>query len=98
MDHMFFKVFIFIYVFDCAGSYLQHVGSSSLTRDQTCVPCIGSLESATEPPGKSLDYLFFFFILNLIFFFTLNLSIPKQQVRLLQETLRDRNMHFGRTL
>ena len=29
--------------FACAG--LQHVGSSSLTREQTCAPCIGSMES-----------------------------------------------------
>ena len=39
---------------------LQHVGSS-WTRDPTCIPCIGSLESANEPPGKSLDYLLFSF-------------------------------------
>ena len=31
---------------------LRHVGSSSLTRDWTRAPCIGSTESATEPPGK----------------------------------------------
>ena len=33
----------------------QHVGCSSLSRDQTQAPCIGSMESlATGPPGKSL--------------------------------------------
>ena len=43
---------IFIYLFGCGWFYLQHVGSSSLTRDQTRVPCIGSLES------YSLDHRF----------------------------------------
>ena len=55
-----FFFLIFIYLFDCAGSlvaacglfqlqhvnfHLQQVGSSSLVRDQTRVPCIGSPES-----------------------------------------------------
>ena len=31
---------------------LQHVGSSSLTRDRTWVPYIGSMKSATGSPGK----------------------------------------------
>ena len=31
--------------FSCAHSWLWHVGSCSLTRDQTQTPCIGSLES-----------------------------------------------------
>ena len=35
-------------------SLLQHEGSSSLTRDQTWVPCTGSRVLATGPPGKSL--------------------------------------------
>ena len=29
----------------CVGSESQHVGSSPLTRDPTCAPCIGSTES-----------------------------------------------------
>ena len=29
-------------IFGCAGSHLRHVGSSSLTRDGTLAPCIGS--------------------------------------------------------
>ena len=33
-------------------SYLWHVGSSSLTRDLTQAPCIGSTESATGPSEK----------------------------------------------
>ena len=36
---------IFIYLFGCAGSQLQHVGSSSLTRDRIPAPCIRSAES-----------------------------------------------------
>ena len=55
-----FFFLIFIYLFDCAGSlvaacglfqlqhvnfHLQQVGSSSLVRDRTWVPCIGSPES-----------------------------------------------------
>ena len=37
----------------------MHVGSSSLTRDRTWVPCFGSVEFlATGPPGKSLDWGF----------------------------------------
>ena len=40
-----FFFFNFIYLFGCSGSQLQHVGSSSLTRDQTWAPCAGSSES-----------------------------------------------------
>ena len=36
---------IFIYLFGHAGSWLWHVGSSSLTRDWTWAPCAGSTES-----------------------------------------------------
>ena len=34
-----------IYLFGCPGSQLQYVGSSSLNRDGTQDPCIGSVES-----------------------------------------------------
>lgn len=34
-------VYLFIYLFGCAGSSLQHVGTSSPTRDQTGVPHLG---------------------------------------------------------
>ena len=37
------KCFINIYLFGCTRSYLQHVGSSSPTRDQTQALCIGAL-------------------------------------------------------
>ena len=41
---LFFFFLIFTYfLFGCAGSQLQHAGSSSLTRGRT--PCIGSVES-----------------------------------------------------
>ena len=41
------------------NSQLQRVGSGSLTRDPTWIPCIGSREVlATEPPAKSLGTLF----------------------------------------
>ena len=39
------KKYIYFYLFGCAGSQLHHVGSGSLTRDQTQAPCIGSTES-----------------------------------------------------
>ena len=42
-----------IYLFCCSGSYLQHVRSSSLTRDQTQAPCAGSSVLAIGPPVKS---------------------------------------------
>ena len=42
-----------IYLFVCARSQLQHVGSSSLTRCQTQAPCVGSRVLTTGPPGKS---------------------------------------------
>ena len=41
-----FRGILFTY---CARSQLQHVGSSSLTRDRTWAPCIGS--TATGPPS-----------------------------------------------
>ena len=40
---LFFNQDLFIYLF--FGRTMQHVGSSSLTRDQTCAPCTGSMES-----------------------------------------------------
>ena len=40
-----YLIYLFIYLFGCIKSLLQRVGSSSLTRDQTPAPCIGSLES-----------------------------------------------------
>ena len=49
-----FVLFCFLkiyYLFDCTGSKLWHVGSSSLTRDWTWAPCIGSTEF------QSLDLL-----------------------------------------
>ena len=33
---------IYLYLFGCAGSQLKHVGSSSMTRDQTGSPAIGA--------------------------------------------------------
>ena len=38
-----------------AGSWLWHVGSSSLTRDQTQARCIGSAVLATRPRGTCQD-------------------------------------------
>ena len=40
-------------------SSVQHVGSSSLTRNQTWAPCSGGGESSSGPPGKSLAFLNF---------------------------------------
>ena len=36
---------IFLYLFGCIRSYMQHVGSSSLIRDWTQAPCLGSSDS-----------------------------------------------------
>ena len=36
-----------------ATTQLGRVASSSLTRDRTCTPCIGSAVLTTGPPGKS---------------------------------------------
>ena len=44
------KNFLFIYLFGCTGSCLQHVGSSSLTREWTWVSWIRSAQS------QSLDH------------------------------------------
>ena len=52
---LFFKN-IFLYLFGCTRSYLQHVQFSSLTRDQTWVPYIGSRVLTTRQPGKSLIF------------------------------------------
>ena len=49
----FLNIFIFIYLFGCTRSQLPPVGSSSLTKDRTQAPCIGSALLATGPPGKS---------------------------------------------
>ena len=53
-------LFIF-HLFGSAGSWLQCVGSSSLTRNWTWTRCIASTVLATGPPEKSLDHL----VLNL---------------------------------
>lgn len=38
---------------------VQHVGSSSVIRDQTQIPCIGNTVLDTGSPGKSHILLFF---------------------------------------
>ena len=53
----FFFLFIYLAVLglscDTWTLQLQHMGSSSLTRDQTHAPCTGSTVLAAGPPGKS---------------------------------------------
>ena len=50
----FFLIFIYMYLFDCARSQLQHVESISLTRDLTQAPCNWEHRILdTAPPGKS---------------------------------------------
>ena len=50
--------FFNIYSFGCTGSQLQHVASSSLTRDQIWVPCFQNTESQPldhqGSPGRSV--------------------------------------------
>ena len=63
MDFFFLKKNIYFYLFGCVASYLQHkrsllfimdVGSSSLIRDKTRTPCIGSTESEPlDSQGRS---------------------------------------------
>ena len=73
----FFKKYLFL--FGCIGSQLQHVGSSSLTRDRTQAPCIGSAVLATGPPGNSLN---FFLDVNVCFgIFCLTGSLYCSQIR-----------------
>ena len=47
-----------IYLFGCAGSLFQQEGPSSLTRDGTWAPCIGSEESQPLDHGKSHHHSF----------------------------------------
>ena len=56
MKIFFFNIYILFIC--CIGSQLQHVGSSSLTRDWTWAPSIGSTVLATGPPGMSLMKIF----------------------------------------
>ena len=70
------KQFIFkilIYLFGHAGFQLWHVGSSSLTRDRTQAPCIGSADVQSQPldhrgspliyfKGKKMGFSFYFLI------------------------------------
>ena len=57
--------FLFLFFF-----MLQHMGFSSLPRDQTQAPCIGSAVLATGPPGKSLTVIImkYPFLLELMLF------------------------------
>ena len=52
---------IFMYLFGCTGSQLQHAGSSSVTRDQTWEPCIESMESKPLDPQGSPHVLVSYF-------------------------------------
>ena len=54
----FFFFLMLIYLFGCARSWLQHVGSSSLTRYRTWAPCIGSVESQPLDHVGSLSAMF----------------------------------------
>ena len=64
MSRRFFFFFnIYMLFICCSGFQLQHVGSSSLTRDWTWALSIGSTVLATGPPGMShmIFALWFFF-------------------------------------
>ena len=53
-------IYLLIYfLFGCDGSYLWHVGSSSLMRDQTRAPCIGSTEFYSLDHQQSPNYTIF---------------------------------------
>ena len=52
-------IYLFIFLFGCDGSYLWHVGSSSLMRDQTQAPCIGSTEFYSLAHQGSPNYTVF---------------------------------------
>ena len=51
-----FKKHIFIYLFGCAESQLQHVGCSSPTRDRLPAPCLRSAESQPLDHQRSTLY------------------------------------------
>ena len=82
--HLYQKIWTFLflkYLFlvHCIGSWLWHFESSSLTRDRTQAPCIGSAVLATGPPGNSLN---FFLDVNVCFgIFCLTWSHYCSQVR-----------------
>ena len=66
---LFIYLCYFIYL-HWASSQLWHVGSSSLTRDQTCAPCNKSAVLATGSPGKSpasLSWLWWWWLYNSVF-------------------------------
>lgn len=53
----FLIIFIYLSVFGCAGSWLQHVGSSFLTSDRAAAPRIGSTEfQPADPQGSLLPF------------------------------------------
>ena len=67
------------------NSWLWHVGTSSLTRDQTHVPCVGNAVLATGPPGKSPLMLLLIFTVApnsspCLFFGTIYLLGPLQLI------------------
>ena len=70
------EVYVFyLYLFGCARSYLWHVGSSSLTRVQTQVPCIGS-SKCQQLDHQGSPHVFCFFPLV---FLGLSQRIQKDQ-------------------
>ena len=79
---------IFIYLFGCPRSQLQHVGSSSLTRDQTWAPCTGSLQSqALDHQGRPLK--FFFNILHMAG----GILVPQPVIKLMPPTLEAQSLN-----
>ena len=62
-----FVCFLNTYIFGCADSQLQHVGSSSLTRDQTQDPCIGTWSLSLYHPGNPSTALILNNLISLCF-------------------------------
>ena len=61
----FFSLIKSFHLFSCTGSQLRHMGSSSLTRDRTWVPCIGSKESQpVDHQGRPCEY--FSILINIL--------------------------------
>ena len=75
--------FFNIYLFGSSGSQLwcenfqlQHVGSSSLTRDQIWIPCLGTVESQPlDHQGSPLCFLICFLDLRNVVRFVISISI-----------------------
>ena len=93
-------IYLFIYLFMLTLSCSMYVGSSSLTRDRTLAPCIGSMESYAldhqESPFCSFFIvLFIFFLLSCKNSFYLGYSFFVMYMQVFYPTLWPFNFLLG---